>query len=76
MGSHVYAWGIQMINKIELSPCCNERIVGILLGAKQAEQKMCTKCGKLLGVKEERLPYTKYITKREREEGFSAYINK
>ena len=64
-----------MINKIELSTCCNERIIGILLGSKQSEQKMCTKCGKLLGIKEERLPYTKHLTKKERIKGYKNTIN-
>ena len=59
----------------ELSSCCNKRIVGILMGAKQAEQKMCTGCGKLLGIKEERFPCTKHLTKKEREKGYRGTIN-
>ena len=53
----------------EISTCCNAKIVGILIHYKGNEEKMCTGCGKILGIKEERLPYSKYITQTERRRG-------
>jgi hypothetical protein len=56
----------------ELSVCCNKKVVGVFTGAKKSEQGMCTGCGKLLGIKEKRLPYSKNLTKKELNEGFRA----
>jgi hypothetical protein len=53
----------------EISPCCKAKVVGIMLQAKGDEEKMCTKCGRILGIREKRLPYSEYVTKTEKRRG-------